>query len=83
MVNDANSVQGKSYKLKRISGMSKLMDTQKKIEKNVVAGYQAIEDGVVSGYKAIENGAVTGYKKIEDKFVKTFLTEDKSGSAGK
>jgi hypothetical protein len=61
--------------------MSKLMDTQKKIEKNVVAGYQALDGGVVSGYKSIESGVVTGYKRIGDKLVKTFLTDAKSGLA--
>lgn len=56
--------------------MGKIIDTQKKIEKGVVAGYTAIEHGVVSGYKAIENGVVSGYKKIEDKFVDTFFDKD-------
>ena len=59
------------------------MDTQKRIGKNVVAGYKAIEDGAGSGHKTIESGVVTGYKKIEDKFVKTFLTEDNPGSSDK
>lgn len=68
--------------------MSKIMDTQKKIEKNVVAGYKAIEDGVVSGYNAVEKTFVSGYKKIEDKFVKTFMTDadaaaEVEGAAGK
>lgn len=45
------------------------MDTQREIEKNVVAGY-----------KAIENGGVSGYKKIEGKFVDTFLSDN--GDAG-
>jgi hypothetical protein len=54
--------------------MSKLLQTQKKIETAVVGGYKAVETGVVSGYKAVENGVVSGYKKIEDKFVHTFLT---------
>jgi hypothetical protein len=35
-----------------------------------------IENGIVAGYKAIENGVVSGYKKIEDKFVATFLKPD-------
>ena len=56
--------------------MSKFMDTQKKIEENVVGGYKAIEEGVVNGYKAMENGVVAGYKKVEDKFVNTFFDED-------
>jgi hypothetical protein len=58
--------------------MSKLADTQKKIEKGVVGGYKAIEKSVVSGYKSIETGVVSGYKKIEDKFVETFLTGDET-----
>lgn len=53
--------------------MSKIMDTQKKIEEGVATGFKKIEDGVVGGYKAIETGVVGGYKKIEDKFVDTFL----------
>ena len=42
--------------------MSKLRETNKKIEETVVGGYKKVEDTVVSGYK-----------KIEDKFVDTFL----------
>ena len=45
--------------------MSKLVETNKKIEKAVVGGYQKIEDTVVNGYK-----------KIEDKFVDAFLKKD-------
>lgn len=45
--------------------MNKMMEANKKIEK-----------AVVSGYNAIENGVVGSYKKIEDKFVETFLDED-------
>ena len=47
--------------------MSTIMEKQRKIEKNVVAGYKSIEDAVVGGYQ-----------KIEDKFVKTFLTSDEN-----
>ena len=57
--------------------VSKLMDTNKKIEEAVVSGYKAIENGVVSGYKAIEDGVVGGYKKMEGKIVGAFLTPDK------
>jgi hypothetical protein len=64
--------------------MSKLTETQKKVEKGVVTGYKAIENGVVSGYKAIEDGVVSGYKAIENKFVETFLTpEPDSGTEKK
>ena len=45
--------------------MSKLRDTNKKIEESVVKGYKKVEDTVVGGYK-----------KIEDKFVDTFLKDD-------
>ncbi len=45
--------------------MSKIVDTNKKIEESVVGGYQKIEETVVGGYK-----------KIEDKFVDTFLKKD-------
>ena len=45
--------------------MSKLVETNKKIEKTVIGGYQKIEDTVVNGYK-----------KIEDKFVDAFLKKD-------
>ena len=45
--------------------MSKLVDTNKKIE-----------DVVVSGYKKVEDTVVDGYKKVEDKFVDTFLKKD-------
>lgn len=55
--------------------MSKLVETNKKIDEAVVSGYKKIEDEVVSGYKKIEDGAVSGYKKIEDKFVDTFLAK--------
>lgn len=62
--------------------MSKFMETQKKIEKAVVSGYQKIEDTVVSGYKKIEAGAVSGYQKIENKFVEAFLPDHISPGAG-
>jgi len=62
--------------------MSKFMDTQKKIEKNVVAGYKAIENGVVSGYKKVEDTFVSGYKKIEDKFVTAFLSDSDDAEKG-
>lgn len=62
--------------------MSKLMDTQRKIEAGVVSGYQKIEDGVVSGYKKIEGCFVSGYKRIEDKFVGAFLTDSANQSTG-
>ena len=45
--------------------MSKLVDSNKKIE-----------DAVVGGYKKIEDTVVSGYKKIENKFVNTFLKQD-------
>ena len=45
--------------------MSKITNTNEKIEKTVVGGY-----------KKIENTVVGGYKKIEDKFVDTFLKKD-------
>lgn len=45
--------------------MSKIVDTNKKIE-----------DAVVGGYKKVEDTVVSGYKKIEDKFVDTFLKKD-------
>ena len=45
--------------------MSKIVNTNKKIEKTVV-----------NNYKKIENGALKTYKKIEDKFVDIFLRED-------
>ena len=45
--------------------MSKLGETNKKIEETVVNGYKKIEDTVVGGYK-----------KIEDRFVDTFLKKD-------
>lgn len=60
--------------------MNKLMETEKKIERGVVAGYTKIEDGVVSGYKKIEDGVVSGYKKVEQKFVDAFLTPDEPES---
>lgn len=60
--------------------MNKIMQTQKKIEKAVVGGYNAIENGVVSGYKKIEDTVVVGYKKIEDGFVNAFLTPDEDSS---
>ena len=56
--------------------MSKLMETQRKIEKGVVSAYQSIEDAVVGGYKKIEDCAVSGYKKIENKFVEAFTLAD-------
>lgn len=56
--------------------MSKLRETNKKIETAVTDGYKAIEEGVVTGYKAIEEGVVTGFKKVEDKFIGAFLTEE-------
>lgn len=52
------------------------METQKKIEENVVGGYKKIEETVVGGYKKIEDTVVGGYKKIEDKFVEKFLPDD-------
>lgn len=45
--------------------MSKIRNTNKKIEKTVV-----------SNYKKIENSVVGSYKKIEDKFVDIFLRND-------
>ena len=45
--------------------MSKIVETNKKIENAVVEGYKKVEDTVVGGYK-----------KIEDKFVDTFLKKD-------
>ena len=45
--------------------MSKIVDTNKKIE-----------DAVVGSYKKVEDTVVGGYKKIEDKFVDTFLKKD-------
>lgn len=45
--------------------MSKIVDTNKKIEKAVVEAYNKVEDTVVSTYK-----------KVEDKFVDTFLAKD-------
>ena len=45
--------------------MSKIVETEKKIEKVVVDSYKKVEDTVVGGYK-----------KIEDKFVDTFLKKD-------
>ncbi len=44
---------------------SKLIRTNKKIEKKVVGAYKAVEDGVVETYK-----------KVEDKFVDCFLTKE-------
>lgn len=44
---------------------SKLIQVNKKIEKNVVGGY-----------KKIENTVVSGYQKIEDKFIDQFLTHE-------
>lgn len=61
--------------------MNKVMQTQKKIEKGVVAGYKKIENGVVTGYQKIEDGVVSGYKKMEDKFVEAFLTPDEDATA--
>ena len=45
--------------------MSKIVDANKKIEKEVIGGYKKVEDSVIGGYK-----------KIEDKFVDTFLKKD-------
>ena len=45
--------------------MSKIVDTNKKIEETVVDGYKKVEDTIVNGYK-----------KIEDKFVDTFLKKN-------
>ena len=45
--------------------MSKLKDTNKKIE-----------EAVVGGYKKIEETVVDGYKKVEDKFVDKFLRKE-------
>ena len=45
--------------------MSKIVDTNKTLEKAVVNGYKKIEDTVVHGYE-----------KIEDKFVDTFLKKE-------
>ena len=56
--------------------MHSFMDTQRKIERGVVAGYKRIEESVVSGYKKMEDGIVSGYKKIERGFVNTFLADD-------
>jgi len=56
--------------------MNKFREANKKIEKAVVTGYNAVENGVVNSYKAIENGVVNSYKKIEKKFVEAFLTDD-------
>lgn len=58
--------------------MSKLMDTQKEIEKSVIKGYKTIEDGVVGGYKAVEHCVVSGYKKTQNKLVNAFLTPYKA-----
>lgn len=45
--------------------MSKIVETNKKIEKAVVGAYNKVEDTVVGTYK-----------KVEDKFVDTFLAKD-------
>lgn len=55
---------------------SKLSKINKKIEDNVVNGYQKIENSVVDSYKKIENSVVNGYQKIEDKFIDKYLTKD-------
>lgn len=48
--------------------MSKLADTNKKIEDAVVKGYKGIENAVVGGYKKIEEGVVDGFNKVSDTY---------------
>ena len=63
--------------------MNKFMKANKKIEKNIVSGYEMIKDCVIFGYKTIENDVVSGYKKIENKFVDEFLAPDDSDNTEK
>lgn len=55
---------------------SKLVETNKKIEKEVVETYQNIEEGVVGTYKNIESSVVGAFNKMTDKFVDSYLTKD-------
>ncbi|HML69331.1 MAG TPA: hypothetical protein PKA81_13175 [Clostridia bacterium] len=55
--------------------MSKLMDTEKKIESGVVKAYKAVEQGVVSGYVAVEKGVITAAKKVENACVEALFTQ--------
>ena len=55
--------------------MSKLRETNKKIEETVVGGYKKVEDTVVSGYKKVEDTVVSGYKKMEE-LKDIVITED-------
>ena len=57
--------------------MSKLKESNKRIENAVVSTYQKIEDTVVGEYKKVEDTVVGSYKKIEDKFVDIFLDGEK------
>jgi hypothetical protein len=63
--------------MKGVIEMSRITKAGKVIENGVASGYKTIENGVVTGYKAVESGVVSGYKKIEDKFVDTFLSDEK------
>lgn len=56
--------------------MSKIKETNEKIEQKVVEGYKKIEGSVVEGYKKIENGAVEGFKRVSDKCVDVLFTKD-------
>ena len=56
--------------------MSKLTETNQKIQTAVVGGYQKVEDAVVGGYKKVEDTVVSGYQKVENKFIETFLTRN-------
>lgn len=56
--------------------MSKLADTNKKIEDAVVKGYKGIENAVVGGYKKIEEGVVDGFNKVSDTFIDKLFTRE-------
>ncbi len=56
--------------------MSKIADTNEKIEKTVVDGYKKIEKGVVDGYKKIEEGVVEGFNKVSDKAVEVLFAKE-------
>lgn len=56
--------------------MSKLQESNKKIEETVVSGYKKIETAVVEGYKKIEKGSVDGFNKVSDKIIEKVFTKE-------
>lgn len=56
--------------------MSKFVEANEKIARQVVEGYKKIEDGVIDGYKKIESGVVEGFNKVTDKCVEKLFTKE-------